>query len=208
MRILKGNYVRLAAAMVVLSTAPLACGGKDEATSTTRQASTTSSTATADGGGSSTSSSVAPKSSSTTSGGDDASGEPDDGEEALSDGEHVVFISSIDLADSKMTVDLVELLTGQAAADAYLEDQGEELDGELFYLRNRNDKLRTLPVGVTAGPFSIIDAATCCDPTDVGFGGLAEAQAAGFPEGIGTDPPFTVVVSDGEVTSAVQMYVP
>ena len=203
-----GNSVRFAAAMIVLSGAPLACGDDDDEPATSAKATSSTSTSEVGDGGSSATTSSSAESSTTTSGGAGTSGEADDGEEALSDGEHVVFISSIDLADSKMTVDLVELLTGQAAADAYLEDQGEELDGELFYLRNRNDKLRELSVEDSGGPFSVIDAATCCDPTDVGFGGLAQAQAAGFPEGIGTDPPFTIVVSGGEVTSAVQMYVP
>jgi hypothetical protein len=118
-----------------------------------------------------------------------------------------VYLSAIDEAAPTVTVDLVELLTGQAAVDAYREDTGEALDGEQFYLRDRNDLERTLPVDAGAGPYSIIDAESCCDPIEVGFAGLVavrdQVEAAG-----GADAPFTLTVQGGVVTSAVQLYLP
>jgi hypothetical protein len=106
-----------------------------------------------------------------------------------------------------VTFDLVEVLTGQEAVDAHLEDTGEVLDGEQFYLRDRNDLERTLPADPAAGPYSIIDVESCCDPIEVGFDGLAAVRAQA-DQAAGADTPFTIVVQGGQVTSAVQMYLP
>jgi hypothetical protein len=134
------------------------------------------------------------------------SSEPDQGD-PLSDGEHVVYITSIDEQGATMAVDLVEMLTGQAAVDAYFEDTGSPLDGEQFYLRNENDRLRTLPVDPSAGPFSIIDMESCCEPIEVGFAALAETQRQRGDDGE-APLPFTITVASGTITSAVQMYLP
>lgn len=190
--------VVLAAGLVV---AP-SCGGDEEGAPTTTQASSaspstdTSEATTPSAPGTPT---VAGEPGSTTT----ATAEAD----TLEDGEHVVYLSAIDEGAATLTFNLVELLTGQEAVDAYLEDTGQPLDGEQFYLRDRNDLLRTLPVDPDAGPYSIIDAESCCDPIEVGFAGLVavrdQAEAAG-----GVDAPFTITVHGGEVTSAVQLYLP
>lgn len=194
--------VRLLIASVLLAAGLSACGSDDEDTSpgSTSTPSTTSAPAS-----SGTAPEVAPTTAVTPTSSEATEGQTGEG---LDDGEHVVFIDSIDEAAATMTVDLVELLTGQAAMDAYLEDTGETLDGEAVYLRNRNDKLRALAVDAAAGPFSIIDAETCCEPIEVGFAGLTAVWAGGFADGIGSDPPFTISVRDDTITSAVQLYMP
>jgi hypothetical protein len=190
---------RIAALGIALvATALGACGdGDDPAVDTTTTDSTRRSTST------STTSTITSAPTTTTT--VPVPAEP--GDDVLADGQHVVYLSAIDEAAPTVTVDLVELLTGQAAVDAYREDTGEALDGEQFYLRDRNDLERTLPVDAGAGPYSIIDAESCCDPIEVGFAGLVavrdQVEAAG-----GADAPFTLTVQGGVVTSAVQLYLP
>jgi hypothetical protein len=65
--------------------------------------------------------------------------------DALPDGQ-VGYLRAIDLGAGTVTVDLAELLTRTAAGDAYQDDTGQVLDGEQFYVRNRNPRLRTAPI--------------------------------------------------------------
>ncbi len=172
-----------------------ACSDDEESTTTTSTAPSTVST--------STTSVVT--STSTTATTIPATTEP--GGDVLADGQHVVYLTSIDAAAGTVTVNLVELLTGQDAVDAYLEDTGQPLDGEQFYVRDRNDLQRTLPVDAHAGPYSVIDAESCCDPIEVGFDGLVAVREQAEATG-GIDALFTVTVQGGVVTSAVQLYLP
>jgi hypothetical protein len=66
----------------------------------------------------------------------------------LPDGRHAVFLHAIDVDAGTLTVDVVQFLTGQAAADAYRRDHPEDPDGPPndYYIVNENPRLRTLTV--------------------------------------------------------------
>lgn len=62
----------------------------------------------------------------------------------------LAFIQEVDLAERTLVADYVEFLTGDEATEAAREDGVIEEDEENpggFYLRNRNPRLRTLPLG-------------------------------------------------------------
>jgi hypothetical protein len=186
------------AVAALVATAVSGCSDDQPETgaTTTRPPSTAPTTTTPGVPSSNVSSTTAPATASTAP--------PDD---ALADGQHVVYLVAVDETSSSVTFDLVELLTGQEAADAYLEDTGEVLDGEQFYIRDRNDRERTLPADPAAGPYSIVDLESCCEPIEVGFAGLAAVRAQA-DQAAGADTPFTIAVQGGLITSAVQMYLP
>lgn len=165
--------------------------GAATTTSSPRSTSTTASTSTTTGG-----SSTVP------------TGQPEDVDgEVLPDGDHVAYVTALDPAAGTVTLDLAELLTGPEAAAAHEEDTGEPLDGEQFYLRNRNPKLRTMPLADGAS-YGLVYSASCCEPTSVTLADLAATVQGGWAGVTQPDPPFNVSVQGGEVTALIQMYLP
>jgi hypothetical protein len=71
----------------------------------------------------------------------------------LVDGRHPAHIVSVDAAQRRITVDVVQFLTGEAADRAAVEDgyvePGEGVPND-YYVRNVNDRLRTLTVAPDA----------------------------------------------------------
>ncbi len=188
-------------AVVLAGGSALASCGDDDATPTTSEAITTSTVVPASTGPTTSTTSTTAPGGSTTSIPEDVPGD------ALPDGDQVGYLRAIDLGAGTVTVDLAELLTGTAAADAYQDDTGQVLDGEQFYVRNRNPRLRTVPID-PSGSYAVIYAATCCGPTSVTLDGLAEAIGGDWQGITAPDPPFNLTVEGGTVTAAVQMYQP
>ena len=183
----------VALALTVLLTG---CGDDDAASTTTTEKRTTTSTSST-----STTRPTSEGATSTTSIPEDVPGE------VLPDGDQVGYLKAIDLRSNTVTVDLASLLTGPDAASAYQQDTGNALDGEQVYIRNRDPKLRTVPID-SAGSFAVIYAASCCGPTSVPIEGLAEAIGGDWQGITQPNPPFNLSVVDGTVTAAVQIYQP
>ncbi len=59
----------------------------------------------------------------------------------LADGRHYAKLKTLDTGKHTTSVDIVQFLTGEAAEKAAQEDGQEAFD---YYVRNQNDKLRTL----------------------------------------------------------------
>src|SRR5690606_9602937 len=66
------------------------------------------------------------------------------------DGLHPARLRTVDAAGRTVTVDVVQFLTGDAAASAAAEDGGEVPPPNDYWVRNENDLLRTLPVSEDA----------------------------------------------------------
>jgi hypothetical protein len=144
----------------------------------------------------------------TTAGGAATTSIPEDTPgDALPDGDQVGYLKAIDLGAGTVTVDLAELLTGPEAVAAYQQDTGNALDGDPVYVRNRNPKLRTVPID-PGGTYAVIYSASCCGPTSVTLDGLAEAIGGDWQGVTAPNPPFNLTVQDGRVTAAVQIYQP
>jgi hypothetical protein len=64
----------------------------------------------------------------------------------LENGRHPVVLERVDVAGRKVTFDLVQWFTGDAATKAAAEDGEESPPPNDYYIRNVNPRLRTLPL--------------------------------------------------------------
>lgn len=124
----------------------------------------------------------------------------------LADGTYYAYFKSIDLGTRTVVVDVVQFLTGEAAAKAARED-GKEADND-YYVRNTNPKLRTL----TFVPFPpiVVNTLTADETGDAtkdttitverfdGYFGLGEAQSR----------LYTFTLAGDAVTRIHEVYLP
>lgn len=206
------------ATLALLAAAALlsGCGGDDDAgdttttsvadavTTTTLAAPTTSSTptTTAGGAGSTTTAAGAP----TTTGVDAA---PSD---AVPDGTSFGYVTAINIGGSTVTIDIAELLTGDAAVKAAIEDgaleAGETSIDNDYYIRNKNPKLRTAPVGPTA-PVNVLSSPGSPDLESGSLQELAEALTA-YPADPAAGPrlPVQIVATGGTISRIDEVFFP
>jgi len=198
------------------------CGGDDTAdgadptttaaakpTSTTSAPTTTSSISTtvADGGaGSSTTAAVGVT---TTAGGSDAASA-----DAVPDGTSFGYVTAINIGGSTVTIDIAELLTGDAAVTAAIEDgalePGETSIDNDYYVRNKNPKLRTVTVGPTA-PVNVLSSPGSPDLESGNLQKLAEALTAvpvGDPAEGGPRLPVQIVARGGLISRIDEVFFP
>jgi hypothetical protein len=205
--------------LLLLAIVPLAaCGGDDEATdgpTTTRRTTTTTvdrSTTTgapastitvADGTGSTT----------TTAKGDAATttaAAPKPPSDPVPDGNSFGYLKGVDVGGSTITIDIAELLTGDEAVQAAIEDgvlePGETSIDNDYYIRNKNAKLRTAPVAPTATVRTLDDVGSpdlsTSSMTSLA-GDLAE-RSTNEPDGI----PIRIVAAGGIVSHVEEVFFP
>ncbi|HOT79220.1 MAG TPA: hypothetical protein PKY13_04505 [Microthrixaceae bacterium] len=198
------------------------CGGDDTAdgadptttaaakpTSTTSAPTTTSSTTTtvADGGAGSTT--TAAVGVTTTAGGSDAASA-----DAVPDGTSFGYVTAINIGGSTVTIDIAELLTGDAAVTAAIEDgalePGETSIDNDYYVRNKNPKLRTVTVGPTA-PVNVLSSPGSPDLESGNLQKLAEALTAvpvGDPAEGGPRLPVQIVARGGLISRIDEVFFP
>lgn len=198
------------------------CGGDDTAdgadptttaaakpTSTTSAPTTTSSISTtvADGGAGSTT--TAAVGVTTTAGGSDAASA-----DAVPDGTSFGYVTAINIGGSTVTIDIAELLTGDAAVTAAIEDgalePGETSIDNDYYVRNKNPKLRTVTVGPTA-PVNVLSSPGSPDLESGSLQKLAEALTAvpaGDPAEGGPRLPVQIVARGGLISRIDEVFFP
>ena len=198
------------------------CGGDDTAdgadptttaasrpTTTTSAPTTTSSTSTtvADGGAGSTT--TAAVGVTTIAGGSDAASA-----DAVPDGTSFGYVTAINIGGSTVTIDIAELLTGDAAVTAAIEDgalePGETSIDNDYYIRNKNPKLRTVTVGPTA-PVNVLSSTGSPDLESGSLQKLAEALTAvpvGDPSEGGPRLPVQIVASGGVISRVDEVFFP
>ena len=197
------------------------CGGDDTAdgadptttaaakpTSTTSAPTTTSSISTtvADGGGVDHHRAVGVT---TIAGGSDAASA-----DAVPDGTSFGYVTAINIGGSTVTIDIAELLTGDAAVTAAIEDgalePGETSIDNDYYIRNKNPKLRTVTVGPTA-PVNVLSSPGSPDLESGSLQKLAEALTAvpvGDPSEGGPRLPVQIVASGGVISRVDEVFFP
>ncbi len=203
------------------------CGGDDTAdgadptttaasrsTSTTSAPTPTSSTSTtvADGGaGSSTTAAVGVT---TTAGSSDAASADAASADAVPDGTSFGYVTAINIGGSTVTIDIAELLTGDAAVTAAIEDgalePGETSIDNDYYVRNKNPKLRTVTVGPTA-PVNVLSSPGSPDLESGNLQKLAEALTAvpvGDPAEGGPRLPVQIVARGGVISRIDEVFFP
>ncbi|HEY6746490.1 MAG TPA: hypothetical protein VI357_12340 [Mycobacteriales bacterium] len=124
---------------------------------------------------------------------------------SLGDGSHEARIVDVDAAGGRVTVDVVDLLTGAEAARAAAAAGAEVPPPNDYYISNISTRLRTLPVAAGA-------------PITVNV--HAAAQTGSSTENVGTTLPrlaampdleqglFRLTVLDGQLTRIAEIYLP
>ncbi|WP_158221182.1 hypothetical protein [Kineosporia sp. R_H_3] len=126
-------------------------------------------------------------------------------EAALADGRHAVVVTEVDAGARLVTVDVVQFLTGDAAAKAAKEDGGESPPPNDYWIRNANPKLRTLVV-LAGAPITVNTLAaeeTGSSTQDVRKS-LTQLAAYGDVSG----RLFQVTVRGGKVIALAEQYLP
>jgi hypothetical protein len=124
----------------------------------------------------------------------------------LADGRHAARITRVDAAGGQITVDVVRLFLGDAAARAAQQDGSEEIPPPNdVWIRNTRSALRTLPVAPAAPiTVNVHGAAESGSATKNIVKTLAElADIDGLEHGI-----FWLTVADGQVTRIAEQYLP
>jgi hypothetical protein len=124
----------------------------------------------------------------------------------LADGRHPVYLKTVEPNGQTVSFDLIQFFTGDAATKAAAEDGEESPPPNDYYIRNVNDRLRTLPVADDAPiTVNVLAAPTSGDATENVSVTLAEL--AGYFPNSGTAP-FWLTVAQGRVTRIAQQYLP
>ena len=193
------------AATFCLALLVAACGGDDDE-STTGTTSTTSTTAPGSTTSSEATSSTTAPSTTTT--------EPNGS--VLEDGRHPVYLVEVNVGERTITFDLIQYLSGQAATDAYHEDNPDDPDGPPndYYIVNDNPRLRTLPV-IDDVPVQLVrlhqdenadlDPGTFEEIPSYTTEQIGEAEPP--PDKLGFNP-WWLTVEDGRIVAIEEQYVP
>lgn len=126
-------------------------------------------------------------------------------------GRHIARITAIDVAHDKLTVDVMQFLTGDAATKAYEEDTGEKEPPENdYYVRNQNKQLRTFSVVAdvdirvnNSGGFPPADPGEGHQVDWATFGGYFTGDPAPGKYGL-----FWITLEGGLVTEIAEQFVP
>jgi hypothetical protein len=134
----------------------------------------------------------------------DATTAPDEEAAVIEDGTHPAFVTEVDVAARTVTIDVVQFLTGQEAADAAEEDGEESPPPNDYYIRNTSSRLRTLPVSddatITVNTLSAAETGSSTEDLDVDLDKLSSYDLEGAL--------FWVTAADEEVTGLAQQYLP
>ena len=124
----------------------------------------------------------------------------------LTDGRHAARITRVDAARERITVDVVQLFLGAAAARAAQEDGSDEIPPPNdVWIRNTSRALRTLPLAPAAPiTVNVHGAGESGSSTKNIPKTLAElAGIEGLEHGV-----FWLTVANGQVTRIAEQYVP
>jgi hypothetical protein len=124
----------------------------------------------------------------------------------LADGRHPVLIKTVDAQGRRITFDLIQFLTGEAAIKAAAEDHQESPPPNDYYIRNVNPRLRTLPVRsgapITVNNLAYQESGNSTKNVTVTLAKLASLM----PKQGG--PPIWITVQNGQVTKIAEQFVP
>jgi len=128
----------------------------------------------------------------------------------LADGRHAVLLHAADIPGRRLTVDVIQFLTGEEARIAHAEDHPDDPYGPPndFYIRNVNPRLRTLPVATTVEVTLIhLDA----DPAEVASSWetlLDDLSSEPSDHDLVSYNPFWLTLEGGVVTRIEEQFVP
>jgi hypothetical protein len=128
---------------------------------------------------------------------------------AMDDGRYFVFVKKLHGTppDATMTFDLAYFLTGDAANEAAAENGDETPVPNDYYIVNDNPRLRTMPVSPTV-QINAIDWTNCCEPTSVPYTDWAASLTHPTDALLGTQVPYWITVTDGQIVTIEEQYLP
>jgi hypothetical protein len=124
----------------------------------------------------------------------------------LADGRHPVYLKTVDSDRPTITFDLIQFFTGEAATKAAAEDGKESPPPNDYYIRNVNNRLRTLPVRSDAPITVNVLAAQSTGSSTKNVSVTLDELASYFPNN-GTAP-FWITVDQGQVAKITQQFLP
>jgi hypothetical protein len=124
----------------------------------------------------------------------------------LADGRHPVLIKTVDVQGRRITFDLIQFLTGEAAIKAAAEDHQESPPPNDYYIRNVNPRLRTLPVR-SGAPITVNNLAYQESGNSTTNVTVTLAKLASLMPKQGS-PPIWITVQNGQVTKIAEQFVP
>jgi hypothetical protein len=132
---------------------------------------------------------------------------------ALEDGRYAVYLVDVDVADSEVTFDLIQFLTGDEATEAYREDTDdpEGIPENDYYIRNDLPRVRVLPVDPSATVTVVrLGEASGAGSVPWSFETLPDhlADEPGPPDGRLAWNPYWLTLEHGEVVAIDEQYLP
>lgn len=134
-------------------------------------------------------------------------------QDLVPDGTSFAYLTAVDVGQSTVTLDIAELLTGDAAVKAAIADgaldPGETSIDNDYYIRNKNPKLRTAAVAPTA-PVNVLQSEGGADLRSGSIEELASSLASTPVQPGDTAPrrPVQVVAAGGVVTRIDEVFFP
>ena len=117
-------------------------------------------------------------------------------------GTYAAFITAFPSADSEVTFDVVQWLTGQRARDAYREDnpdEGDEGPPNDYHVRNESEQTRSAPLAENVRVW-LLDHVTLRAATP--------AELSDYLEGRGAGDIFWLTFDDGSIVETCLQYRP
>lgn len=128
----------------------------------------------------------------------------------LADGRHAVLLHGADLPGRRLTVDVIQFLTGEEARIAYAEDNPEDPDGPPndYHIRNVNPRLRTLPVAADVEVTLINLGAGVVEVESTWDRLLDDLTSVPSDHDLVSYSPFWLTLQDGVVVRIEEQYLP
>lgn len=127
----------------------------------------------------------------------------------LEDGRHFAYVKKLSGVppDARMTFDLAEFLTGDAAARAAAEHGDESPPPNDYYIVNDNPLLRTLPLSSSV-TIRAIDWMQCCESIALSYPDWAAAVEQPTDSLRGSASQYWITVKSGTIVAVEEQYLP
>jgi hypothetical protein len=143
-----------------------------------------------------------------------ADGPADPEEPVIDDGVHPAYLVALDVAARSVSFDVIQFLTGDAAAAAFQEDEPDDPDDSPpndYWIRNASTRVRTLPIATDA----TVAVVRLGEPSGAG---LVPWTLEDLPAHLDRDVevpagrlawnPYWLTVADGVVVAIEEQYLP
>jgi hypothetical protein len=125
----------------------------------------------------------------------------------LADGRHAAYVTELGLPDRSVTIDVIQILLGQEAADAFKRDNPGEGEGPPndYYIVNANKKLRT----GTFTPEARVKLVKLAQDSNADLNDATLEELDGYLKTVDRlTVPFWFTVAGGRITAIEEQYLP